>query len=102
MSKGAKVLRNLVLPVMLAALLALLFRPVYMSDGQCDFFLMWILIGCPFGIRRMCMWLVPFNFGLAGTVGVFAFNLVIGGIIGGFVLVFTVLKGIVNLIQCFF
>ena len=26
-----------------------------MPDGVCDYFLMWICVGLPFGIRRMCL-----------------------------------------------
>ena len=38
-------------------------------------------------IHRMCLWLVPTKFDLAGTIGVVAVNIIVGGIIGGFALV---------------
>ena len=41
-------------------------RDSYMPDGVCDYFLMWICVGLPFGIRRMCLWLVPSSYGISG------------------------------------
>ena len=59
-------LRSVVLPVTLAVLLAMLFRPVYYKDNQLNILLMWICIGVPYGIRRMFLWLVPHKYDLAG------------------------------------
>ncbi len=87
MSKCTSVIRELVMPVGLALLLGFMFKPIYFKDGNADYFLMWILIGFPFGFRRMWLWLIPRNYGLAGTVGVFALNIIAGGIIGGFALI---------------
>lgn len=92
-------LRKVVLPLMVAALLLLLFRPVYMKDGAVNYLLAWICIGFPFGIRRMFLWLVPHRFDLAGTVGVVVLNVIVGGIIGGFALVLQLISGVVNTIK---
>lgn len=35
-----------------------------MPNGVCDYFLMWICVGLPFGIRRMCLWRVPSGYGI--------------------------------------
>jgi len=76
-------LKEVVLPIALAFCLASFLKPIYMPDGVCDYFLMWICVGLPFGIRRMCLWLVPSGYGISGSVGIFALNLIIGGLIGG-------------------
>ena len=47
-------LKEVVLPITLAFCLASFLKPIYMPDGVCDYFLMWICVGLPFGIRRMC------------------------------------------------
>ena len=70
-------LKEVVLPIALAFCLALFLKPIYMPDGVCDYFLMWICVGLPFGIRRMCLWLVPSGYGISGSVGIFALNLII-------------------------
>ena len=40
----------------------------------------------PFGIGKMFT-LIPIGFGISGTVGVVALNLVLGGLIGGVILI---------------
>ena len=60
-------LKEVLLPLLIALCLAAFFKPVYMADGVCDYFLMWLCVGFPFGIRRMCLWLVPFGYGISGT-----------------------------------
>lgn len=87
---------SVLLPIVIAAAFALLFKAVYMSPEGINYLLMWICIGIPFGIHRMCVWIVPTKFDLAGTIGVMAVNIILGGIIGGFALVFQVLKGTVQ------
>ena len=87
---------SVLLPIVIAAVFALLFKTVYTSPEGINYLLMWICIGIPFGIHRMCIWLVPTKFDLAGTIGVMAVNIIVGGIIGGFAFVFLVLKGTVQ------
>ncbi len=89
---------SVLLPLAIAAAFALLFRAVYTSPEGINYLLMWICIGIPFGIHRMCVWLVPTKFDLAGTIGIVAVNIILGGIIGGFALIYQVLKGTVKTI----
>ena len=49
--------------------------------------------GCPYCSSRKILK------GLAGTIGVVAVNIIVGGIIGGFALVFQVLKGTVQTVM---
>ena len=58
-----------------------------------------LCVGVPFGIHRMFLWLVPHKFDLAGTVGVFVLDVIIGGIIGGIVLMWLVAAGIIATIK---
>ena len=92
-------LRSILLPVCIAASLAVLFRPIYYKDNQLNILLMWICIGIPYGIRRMFLWLVPHKYDLAGTVGVVALDVVLGGIIGGFALIFQILGGVIETVK---
>ena len=89
---------SVLLPLAIAAAFALFFRAVYTSPEGINYLLMWICIGIPFGIHRMCVWLVPTKFDLAGTVGIIFLNVLVGGIIGGFALVYQVCKGSVQTI----
>src|SRR5574344_977164 len=87
---------SVLLPIAIALVAALLFKAVYMKPEGINYLLMLICIGIPFGIHRMCVWLVPTKFDLAGTIGVMAVNIIVGGIIGGFAFVFQILKGTVQ------
>jgi hypothetical protein len=92
-------LRSVAFPVAVAAILAILFKPIYMTDGTISIPLLWISVGIPFGIHRMFLWLVPHRFDLAGTVGVFALNIILGGVIGGFALIAQIVSGIAATIR---
>ena len=83
-------------PMLVAAVFALLFRSVYEQNGVVDLPLAWILIGIPFGIRQVGLWFLPKNRDLSGTLGVFALSILLGGVIGGFVLVYRVGAGLVR------
>ena len=79
-------LKEVLLPLLIALCLAAFFKPVYKADGVCDYFL-------------MCLWLVPFGYGISGTVGIFALNIIIGGLIGGLALIVGLLLGIIHTIR---
>ena len=64
-----------------------------------DKLMYWILCGFPFGVTKMSMILIPKNYGIAGSVGVLAFNAVIGGIVGGFILAAKIIKLPIELVK---
>ncbi|WP_243271595.1 DUF6050 family protein [[Clostridium] symbiosum] len=84
-------LKKTILPVFLAWFLFAMFRSVFTNDGVTDYFKVWLACGVPFGIWRLRVWLIPRGFDLGGTVGVWAFNIIIGGLIGGVVVVWRLL-----------
>ena len=91
-------LSGVLLPILVASVFALVFRSLYYHDGVIDLPLAWILIGLPFGISQMRVWIMPKHYSLSGTVGVFALSILLGGVIGGFVLVYRVMTGILQTI----
>lgn len=76
-----RVLCKIVIPAFLIAVWMITCYPVCNKAEGFDLFLYWIMVGCPFGIHRMCLWLVPRNFGISGSIGVFALNCIIGGVV---------------------
>ena len=64
---------------------------VYCLSVLCDYRKLWIVSGIPFGIQKMYFWMIPKGFDIGGTVGMFAFNLLIGGMIGSVVLTWRLL-----------
>ena len=99
MKRSQIFLTQVILPLVLAATLVFLFRPVYMAEGSINYLLLWICVGLPFGVCRMFLWLVPHRFDLAGTVAVFVLNIIIGGVIGGFALIAGMMAGLVKTIK---
>ena len=80
-------LKKTIVPVVAALLLYSIFSRIFVENGTIDFFLVWIACGVPFGIGKMFT-LIPVGFGISGTVGVVALNIVLGGLIGGVILIY--------------
>ena len=77
-------MKKVIIPVGAAVFLGVLFYPLCVEQGQCDYLKLWMFVGIPFGVQRMFLWIIPRSFDIGGTVGMFVFNLLIGGVIGGF------------------
>ena len=94
-----KVLFNIVIPLSVMVLWMITCYPVCNKAEGFDYFLYWIMVGCPYGIRKMCMFLIPRNFGIAGSMGVLALNCIVGGLIGGIVLIIRVIKIFIEILS---
>ena len=79
-------LKKAVLSIVIALLLFSIFSRIFTENGVRDYFLIWLACGVPFGIGKMFT-LIPIGFGIAGTVGVVALNIILGGLIGGVILI---------------
>ena len=83
-----------VLPVTVALILYCIFKSACMKNGELDYVWLWILCGLPFGLHRMCLWIVPGGGSLGGGIALFALNFIIGGVIGGFVLAWRLIVAV--------
>ena len=83
-----------VLPVAAVMLLYCIFKSACMKDGELDYVWLWILCGLPFGLHRMCLWIVPGGGSFGGGIALFALNFIIGGVIGGFILVWRLIVAV--------
>ena len=96
-------MRNLMTKIILPALGILLWLaicyPVCNRPEGFNYFLFWVMAGFPFGIKFMCLKLVPKSYGITGAVGVFALNAVIGGLIGGAMLMTSIVRIFINIIK---
>lgn len=70
-----------VLPVTVALILYCIFKSACVKNGELDYVGLWILCGLPFGLHRMCLWIVPGGGSLGGGVALFALNFIIGGVV---------------------
>lgn len=87
-----------ILPGILIALWMTTCYYVCKSPEGFHLFTFWIMVGFPFGIHRMCYFLVPWNFDIAGSIGVLALNAIVGGIYGGFIVLFKIIRITVELL----
>ena len=105
-----RILVKIVLPVSLLAVWMITCYPICGQNlekfkkcarmaGGFDFFLYWVLVGCPYGIRKMCMILIPKNFGIAGSIGILALNCIVGGLIGGVVVILRMVMVLMEIIK---
>ena len=92
-------LKEVLLPLLIALCLAAFFKPVYMADGVCDYFLMWLCVGFPFGIRRMCPLARPLRLRHIRHSRNLRTQLIIGGLIGGLALIVGLLLGLIHTIR---
>lgn len=97
--KVSAVVFKILIPILAIGFMALFCYPVCNKPEGFDYFLFWILVGFPFGIRRMWLWLIPRNYGIPGSLGVMALNCVVGGIIGGFMVIIAVIKAVTTTAQ---
>ena len=88
-------IKNCILPIMITGILYLIFRSACTEGESVNYLLLWLLCGLPFGMHRMCLWIIPSGHSLGGSIAVYAFNFLIGGIIGGFVLLWRFAVAIV-------
>ena len=90
-------IKKVVVPVLVIAILFAVLRPLCIQDGKCNYLLLLLLMGIPFGIGKMCVWMVPRGFDLGGTLAVWTMNLLIGGLIGSIILLAMVGQAIIYL-----
>ena len=65
-----KMIKKVIAPVLVITVLFAVLRPFCIQDGECNYFLLLLLMGIPFGIGKMCVWMVPRGFDLGGTLAV--------------------------------
>lgn len=87
-----------VIPLAGFAVLCFLLRPFCLENGECNYWKLLFLAGVPFGVRRMWLWLIPKNFDIGGTAGVWIINILIGGMIGSVILIWQMLMAILILL----
>lgn len=97
--KVKELVKQVIFPIVAVVILIVLFYPLCLDNGECDYLKLWILVGIPFGVHRMFFWLIPKGFDIGGTVGLLVFNLLIGGVIGSVVLIWHLFKAAFYLIK---
>lgn len=91
--------KKVIAPVEAAIFLAVLFYPLCVENGVCDYLKLWVLMGIPFGVHRMFVWIIPKEFDFGGSVGVLVINLLVGGVIGSIITAWRLIVAAVYMAQ---
>ena len=83
--------KKVMIPVLLTGFLFYWGTKIFTQNGETNYFYVWLFCGVPFGIRRMFLWLIPINHDFTATLGIFAVNIIAGGLIGCIVIVWQLL-----------
>lgn len=98
---GKELMKKTILPMLFLSAWAWIAYYFCVSLGQTEWWKIWMVVGMPFGIHRMCIWLFPKNFDIGGTAGVWAMNIIAGCLIGEVVIVWYILRAVYILIKYF-
>ena len=91
-------LKFVVLPVVLALFLYWFATMIFQTSEHRVAYTL-LFMGVPYGIRRMFLWVIPVGYGLAGTIGILAVNIIVGAVIGVVVLVYQLIKAVVYIVK---
>ena len=97
-----KLIIKTMMPILLLMAELAVVYPLCADGNGCDYLKLWLLVGIPFGVHRMFLWIVPKGYDLGGTVGILTFNFLIGGLIGGFILIWRLIAAIFCLVEIMF
>ena len=97
--KASEFVKRIIIPVASALFLAVLFHPLCMESGKCNYLSLWWFMGIPFGIHRMFFWIIPKCYDIGGTVAILFINVLVGGMIGGIVLAWRLLVAAVYFLK---
>ena len=89
-----KFLKKVVMPLCGAALLAYILYPFCTEGEETNWLLLIWLMGVPFGFSHMCMYVIPRNHPFTDSVGILFGNVLIGGVIGIFILAWQILRAV--------
>ena len=89
-----KFLKKVLVPLCGAALLAYILYPLCTEGGETNWLLLIWLMGVPFGISHMCMYVVPRNLPFTDSVGILFGNILVGGMIGIFILAWKIARAV--------
>ena len=84
------IITKTILPLIAIGLWLAVCIPIASRPEGFNYFMFWVIAGIPFGIRYMFFKLMPKGYGISGTIGAIALNIIIGGIIGGVMLMIRI------------
>lgn len=93
------VIKKALLPLTAIAFWLWMVKTILELSGNTDLFIFLFLAGLPFGIHKMCIILIPKGYDVGGTVGMIALSVIVGGLLGSFMIPYYVVRAIYVIIQ---
>ena len=90
-------IKKSILPLAAAAFLLWIGKGLYMEASGVNIFALWLLLGIPFGIPYLFV-VIPTHWDLSGTLGLVTFCIIIGGLFGGIIAAFLVIRALALLV----
>ncbi len=83
-NKYVKLTFKVILPLLISMIWIFICVSMSLTKSGVNYFILWILIGLPFGIKHKRVWVILRNFDLGATFGMFVLNIISAGLLGGF------------------
>lgn len=84
--------RKGVLPIVFFIILIKVGYPYFMVDNHIDILRMMLIIGIPYGIPAIRIWLIGIGFDAGGFIGILALNIILAAIFGFVIAIVKVIR----------
>lgn len=81
-----------IFPIVMFLFILWIFKPMYFSVGEVQWFNLWLAVGIPFGASKFVWLWLPKGYDIGGTVGIIAMGFLLSGIVGGCIAVYVIMK----------
>lgn len=77
-----------IMPWLYTGFMLAIFLPSFMENGKIDYFLLWVILGIPYGMGKTILVLLPNSYGIGESIGIFVLGCLFSGLIGGMILLY--------------
>ena len=95
-----KLFQTGILPWLYTGIMLTMLLPVCMKNGKIDYFLVWVILGIPYGMGKLIPILLPRNYGIGESIGILVFGCLLSGLLGGVILVYKLIAATFILVIC--
>ena len=88
------IVKKVILPLGTILLVFIIVNAFFTEKKAGDYVLIFIICGIPYGIRKVRLWLIPSGFDMGSGLAIMVLQVLIGGLIGVFVLVWRIICAI--------
>ena len=89
-----KLFRTGIVPWLYTGIMLTVVLPVCMNNGKIDYFLLWVILGIPYGMKKIILILLPCDYGIGESIGILVFGCLFSGLVGGIILLYKLIAEI--------